>query len=507
MENTSSEKRIINVIEKRFPIKKRKYEEDTYNDGLIIFDVTEKRLRLAKYMVRLILITDKYLKSGDEKWSKCLYYAKANLDKPAVIFIYNSKVTMEVPEFLSKFIFISREEFIWSIERNSKDEIRKKLGEALVRGYGYMAISPYRPGNVVTDNLFFGRTVALEKVESSDSSFLLYGVRRVGKTSLLRELERRLVKKGEEAHYIHCANLVDINQFVIAIMSAIKAYRIPRQAEKIFKDPASITHLESVINYNIRGKLTLLLDETDTIMSCKNNKLKEIANTIIGLRDSGVARFVLAGYKGVHAARGYHSPLFNIGQPIKLKGLDTNELSEMISNPLKYMGITDDSANILPIITQFTSNLPFLLQWAGDWIVQNYIADQETPKGSTINRLIEYEDLSNDVIKMIEESCEREELAVLFGMTLLFNKQKEISKKTLSKIDIYETLAREIGHIDSLKFSKTLNELETKAIIKAAKKDCFFNYELLPEILNVRNGDDMLKKYIKDIFKSGDLLP
>ena len=80
---------------------------------------------------------------------------------------------------------------------------RRPTGELLDRLSQQMALSlltPYETSKPVSGSRFFGRDLELRRIlQGSTSNFAIMGIRRIGKTSLLREIERRLRADAQES--------------------------------------------------------------------------------------------------------------------------------------------------------------------------------------------------------------------------------------------------------------------------------------------------------------------
>ena len=67
--------------------------------------------------------------------------------------------------------------------------VREKLDHKQINA---LFFEPYSPGEPVEGWRFFGRRAELDRIVNTTQSFVVVGPRRIGKTSLLKELARRL---------------------------------------------------------------------------------------------------------------------------------------------------------------------------------------------------------------------------------------------------------------------------------------------------------------------------
>ncbi|MEZ4613924.1 MAG: hypothetical protein R2867_00215 [Caldilineaceae bacterium] len=60
-------------------------------------------------------------------------------------------------------------------------------------------LSPYETSKPVTGSRFFGREAEVRRIISSDANFAIMGIRRIGKTSLLKEIGERYTIHAQES--------------------------------------------------------------------------------------------------------------------------------------------------------------------------------------------------------------------------------------------------------------------------------------------------------------------
>jgi hypothetical protein len=189
-------------------------------------------------------------------------------------------------------------------------------------------ISPYQTrGGVVRSGSFFGRAQLLARVLNREpANYLVVGGRQLGKSSLLKAVQRRLLEHPQIAcHYI-----------------SLRDHRLAPRLALQFGLPAE-TALEQVIEHivaNQAGKrLFLLIDEADLFFRDEAQHGYRQLSTLRALSEEGRCWFMLAGFWDLYATAvlDYQSPLRNFGEVLTIGGLEPDACRELASVPLKHL--------------------------------------------------------------------------------------------------------------------------------------------------------------------------
>lgn len=189
-------------------------------------------------------------------------------------------------------------------------------------------ISPYQTrGGVTRPGAFFGRTQLLGRILNREpSNYLVVGGRQLGKTSLLKAVQRRL--RGHPQVVCHYVTLRD-HQLA------------PRLALQ-FGLPAE-SSLEDVIEHIARqedGKrLFLLIDEADPFFRAEAANGYRQLSSLRALSEEGRCWFMLAGFWDLYATAvlDYQSPLRNFGEVLTIGALEPQACRDLATQPLKQM--------------------------------------------------------------------------------------------------------------------------------------------------------------------------
>ncbi|MBI3726738.1 MAG: ATP-binding protein [Burkholderiales bacterium] len=189
-------------------------------------------------------------------------------------------------------------------------------------------ISPYQTRGAITSaGAFFGREQLLARVTGREpSNYLVVGGRQLGKSSLLKAVQRSL--QGHPHIICHYISLRD--------------HRLtPRMALQFGLD--ATTPIENIISHletNFVGKrLFLLIDEADLFLRDESINNYPQLSALRALSDEGRCWFMLAGFWDLYATAvlDYQSPLRNFGEVLTIGGLEQEACKELVTVPLSRL--------------------------------------------------------------------------------------------------------------------------------------------------------------------------
>lgn len=222
------------------------------------------------------------------------------------------------------------------------------------------SVSPFIITGPAPDSMFFGREKELREIikHAATASHAVIGGRRIGKTSILKRLERvRLPNAGFRALYHDCSFTPTQAELVQA--AAAEKTWFPEPPTSL---PASFA---SVIQALPDDKpLVILLDEADKLIEPDRRSGYPLFNTLRGIANAGRCRFVLSGEQALRTElTNPNSPLFNFANEMLIGCLDFPAVEELVTRPMKQLEIElADEAEIVQHIWDFTSGHPNIVQ-------------------------------------------------------------------------------------------------------------------------------------------------
>lgn len=217
--------------------------------------------------------------------------------------------------------------FILAIQR------RLSINPVLAR-----AFSPYQRNLPASAWRFFGREKQLNSIIDGTENLVIVGARRIGKTSLMQEAERRLKEDGRTVYYIDVQHCEAANDVVSEILRAVS----PREAARAYKHHEVFQ--ESVFSNLLRGlasgpeKTVLLLDELGNVLA---GRPKEDWTFIGLLRKYGARsglKFVISCFQELffRQQKEFEGPLINFAHTLRLEPFSRKEVENFVIAPLDF---------------------------------------------------------------------------------------------------------------------------------------------------------------------------
>ncbi|MBR8839969.1 MAG: hypothetical protein DSM106950_39720 [Stigonema ocellatum SAG 48.90 = DSM 106950] len=246
-------------------------------------------------------------------------------------------------------------------------------------------LEPYAAtAGLVPPEIFYGRKQERDSIINPMGSCFIYGGRQLGKTALLRSVEREFhpPQEGRIAYWLDLkACGIGVTRPIEDIWSLLanrfkELEVVPRSVPTNVGVDTLLRHIENWLAQNKSRRILLLLDEADKFLesdgtlSRKNNKAQGFIQTtyLKGLMDRTERRFkvVFAGLHNVQrTTRLENHPLAHYGEPICIGPLLDNgewrEARNLIKCPLASIGYEISDDLVTRILSQ-TNYYPSLIQ-------------------------------------------------------------------------------------------------------------------------------------------------
>ena len=263
------------------------------------------------------------------------------------------------------------------------------------------AAAPYKCGGTVTGSRFFGRTHDVNKLLKPENNFAVIGVRRIGKTSLLREVYRRLTAASEDAEraaWVDCSTLHAYWELPVEVVRCLSIREVVH-AENL-QHRFNFADFLKRTSTKCHARLVLFLDEVDKLFQIPD-AIPELLPVLNAAVNQSHIRLVVAGFSGLASEIGnIHSPFFRLCERVDLGPFDRRATEELILIPMQALGITfTDKNELVTKVFSETRGHP--------WLVQFYCLE-------LIKRLEEHDSrvLSSAVAEEISSGSEIRELLV-----------------------------------------------------------------------------------------------
>ncbi|MGH7051376.1 MAG: hypothetical protein ACREE5_12145, partial [Acetobacteraceae bacterium] len=248
---------------------------------------------------------------------------------------------------------------------------------------------PWSDTGTPPPEMFFGRQRELRAVEAraGDLTHLIYGGRQLGKTALLRQVERAAAPlNGTIARYIGIAQIgatmpPDELWQLLAEELGHAGVPIPSGATK--EHPGILQRaIRGWLNEKSERRIIVLLDEADEFFAKDRANRFAVTEALRTLAMDTDRRFkpVFAGLKNVQKlARDPNSPLAHLGTPLVIgpliRGQERKDAEELVRWPFEALGYRLDDAAVSRILA-FANYYPSLIQLICQQLLRNLRARQ-----------------------------------------------------------------------------------------------------------------------------------
>lgn len=232
-------------------------------------------------------------------------------------------------------------------------------------------LAPYETNKPVTGSRFFGRKYEINQIlQHTQTSYLFIGIRRIGKTSLLKEILRRMDLEDPPGAnevrrlYVDCTVISSEEEFLLALTSRLdptelkllmgRAAQSKRYKSRMFDRFADL-HGEPV---------TFLIDELDRLLMHIGDQ-SELFDVLRAASNAHKARFIMAGFrKALEASTNQRTPFYNLATRVHLSRLKRVDVKHMVLGPLERLRIgIQNPEGIVNRITRETAGLPNYVQF------------------------------------------------------------------------------------------------------------------------------------------------
>jgi hypothetical protein len=226
-------------------------------------------------------------------------------------------------------------------------------------------LSPYETRAPVTGSRFFGRDYEVSRIISNpDTNHAILGIRRIGKTSLLREVERILKEGQDPAHviYLECSDLLSMDDYVREVVRKLNPRELPRlhMQKYVFFFPDFLERMSRAS----KSKLIFLLDEVDNLVIMQRGSW-ELIRMLRASSNKGACQYIIAGFR--EAMREQYmldSPFYNFAQEIRLNEFTRQQAHELIVTPMENLRVRfKNKEEVVQRIFEETAGQPNLIQY------------------------------------------------------------------------------------------------------------------------------------------------
>jgi hypothetical protein len=243
--------------------------------------------------------------------------------------------------------------------------------DTLLRQIPRSQLAPYETHKPVVGSQFFGRQAEINKVlQHPRTSYLFIGIRRIGKTSLLKEIKRRMDRMDPPGKdqmrrlYVDCTVISSEEEFLRTLTLQLA----PRELKLLMGRAVQSKRYQSMMFDRFAalhgGPVTFLIDELDRLLAHVSDQ-QPLFDVLRAASNAGKARFIMAGFRqAMEASTNQLSPFFNLATPVRLGRLKRAVVKHMVLAPMERLRIEiQNKEGVVNRIHRETAGLPNYVQF------------------------------------------------------------------------------------------------------------------------------------------------
>lgn len=231
--------------------------------------------------------------------------------------------------------------------------------------------TPFQAGDVPPE-MFFGRAAMARELQRSVGSSIVYGGRQLGKSALLRHVQRQF--HDPEQHRYACVEDIKLVGDPLAyeqteiwpkIRDAFKKLNLIPLRITTNKSEEIIAHIKKVFDQDPECRVLFLFDEADKFLDADSKNNFVVVEELRSLMVSTGRRFkvVFAGLHNVQRFQGLpNQPLAHFGAPVCVGPLEPAAAQKLIQDPLAALGFRFANSSLVLQILSYTNYHPGLIQ-------------------------------------------------------------------------------------------------------------------------------------------------
>jgi AAA+ ATPase superfamily predicted ATPase len=359
-------------------------------------------------------------------------------------------------------------------------------------------LSPYETRAPVTGSRFFGREHEISRILANpDTNHAILGIRRIGKTSLLRETERILREQEESARvvYLECSDLLSTDDYIREVVRKLNPRELPRlELQKyVFFFPNFLERMSK----QFKSKIFFLLDEVDNLVIMQRGDW-ELFRMLRASSNKGACQYIIAGFR--EAMREQYmldSPFYNFTQEIRLSEFTRQQARSLIVTPMENLRVRfRNEEEVISRIYEETAGHPNLIQYYCLILLRQL--DQTGGREISPDSLIDVysdEGFTSHLLTSFMQNTETREKALIYA---IMKDTQEVGKKGFSQEKI-DTVLRKGGiALTQKEIDEACNVLTLAGVIHRKGKEFYFTSPVFTKVLEQTYDLEYLYRKVKE---------
>jgi hypothetical protein len=360
------------------------------------------------------------------------------------------------------------------------DDARIAFNGIVVRDVDLRRIQPYSHVDI-RPSMFYGRELEIGMIlDNPTRSYAIFGPRRIGKTFLLQEIERRLsAEPDNEVVYFSCQGQGALTlRYRLLQATGVATTKEETKFEMLLR-----SHIER------SGKaFVFILDEVDDLVVEERKTGGKLFTSLRNLHNElqDKCRFIFAGFQALAAQFDYYySPFYNFPERLPLDCLSEEAAMRLVSQPMENDLLLrfSEREKLIEEILEKTMRHPALIQFMCAKLIERVCEDRRTT-------------ISRKDVNAIFEDYEYRGLINKSFWKILSKLQQLIALQMLrmpgrvTNLEIQQALATNNVDLGIGELEDCLEGMVVAGIIRKTGQQYFFVHGLLSELLS-RSEDTM----------------
>ncbi len=282
-------------------------------------------------------------------------------------------------------------------------------------------LAPYETRAPVTGSRFFGREYEIQRILSNpDTNHAILGIRRIGKTSLLREVERIYREGGESGHvvYLDCSDLLSTEDYIREVVRKLNPRELVRMhlQQTIFWFPNFLERMAHAHG----PKLVFFLDEIDNLVLMQRGDW-ELFRMLRASSNKGACQYIMAGFREAMKEQYLlDSPFYNFCQEVRLSEFTRRQAHDLIVTPMENLRVRiKDRDEVVGRIYEETAGHPNLMQYYCMILLRrlDITGEREISSESLID-VYSDEGFKGHLLTSFMQNTERREKAIVYAVLM-----------------------------------------------------------------------------------------
>jgi hypothetical protein len=368
-------------------------------------------------------------------------------------------------------------------------------------------LAPYETHKPVVGSKFFGRRSEINKVlQHPDTNYLFIGIRRIGKTSLLKEIQRQMDQLDPpDANqirrvYVDCTVIGSEDEFLRTLASRLDPSEMKMLMGRAEKSKRYQRMMFDRFADLHGGPITFLVDELDRLLAYVSPN-SDLFDVLRAASNAGQARFIMAGFRRtMKAATNMASPFFNLATDIRLGRFKRTEINEMVLGPFERLRTTvQNRDSIVNRITRETASLPNYVQFYCKTLLEQLDeSGQETITEENLKYVYENREFRDFILDTFMSNTEPLERALVY--VLISEDNSPTRRQNFSQRGMDGLLKKRKLDLKYEQLDFACRNLEVAGVFSEVGKNFEFAVPLLQQILReTRDVDFLFEKTREEI--------